>query len=266
MAGLLPLLRWPGGQNKLASRIAAALPDHDTYVEPFAGGASVFWRKKPAAELEVLGDREGWMIAFLDKTRRGALDACRPVEQNENTFQVAIRGHKAGDACSTLLLNKMSFEGEMKHRCRYKDGSTVGRQHLGNRGRYTRRLRRTHLVNSDFAETMRRFDGPDTLHYLDPPWSDAALSKDYAKNHYTYGVLSLDHVAKVASEMEGKVAISYQDDPRVRKILQHHGLHLYRIPITMGGNKPSKESTRGRKTHRLLATNWRLPAKLKRRR
>jgi len=265
MPRLLPLLRWPGGQFKLARKIEATFPDHETYVEPFAGGASLFWTKA-RAEREALGDKADWMVRFLDKVRRGEADRCQPVKQSEATFKLLRKRHKAGDACATLLLNKMTFDGAMRHRAPGYDGKVIGRSHVRNLSRYARRLRKTHLTTGDFADTMRAWDSPRTLHYLDPPWSEAALSRAYAKDKYgEHGELSLDHVAKVAMAMKGRVAISYQDDPRVREILGRHKFYLYRIPITMGGTHCDEGRGR-RKTYRILATTWKLPHKLKYRR
>jgi len=47
-----------GGKNRLAKLIIAKLPEHTTYVEPFAGGAQVFFHK-PRSKIEVLNDLDG---------------------------------------------------------------------------------------------------------------------------------------------------------------------------------------------------------------
>lgn len=38
-----PLLKWVGGKRKLAAQIVARMRPFSRYVEPFAGGAAVFW-------------------------------------------------------------------------------------------------------------------------------------------------------------------------------------------------------------------------------
>ncbi|HYM97507.1 MAG TPA: DNA adenine methylase, partial [Candidatus Sulfotelmatobacter sp.] len=59
----------PAGKRHLAKRIVAAIPRHRVYVEPFAGGAQVFWAKEPS-EVEVLADRDP-DIAFAFRFVKG---------------------------------------------------------------------------------------------------------------------------------------------------------------------------------------------------
>ncbi len=72
-APLRPLWGSPGGKKLLAPRIVALIPAHRTYVEPFAGGAAVFWAKPPAGR-EVLADRDPEIAAAYRFVRERRLD------------------------------------------------------------------------------------------------------------------------------------------------------------------------------------------------
>src|SRR5216684_3309153 len=61
MIGPLPYI---GGKNRLAAKIISLLPEHITYVEPFAGGAQVFFHKQPS-KVEVLNDLNGEIVNFF---------------------------------------------------------------------------------------------------------------------------------------------------------------------------------------------------------
>ena len=57
-------LAYIGGKNRLANQIIALLPEHTTYVEPFAGGAQVFFHKQPS-KVEVLNDLDFEIVNFF---------------------------------------------------------------------------------------------------------------------------------------------------------------------------------------------------------
>jgi site-specific DNA-adenine methylase len=57
-------LSYIGGKNRLASRLIQLFPEHQTYVEPFCGGAQVFFRKG-LAPAEILNDLNEDIFNFL---------------------------------------------------------------------------------------------------------------------------------------------------------------------------------------------------------
>src|SRR5215467_12388858 len=57
-------LAYIGGKNRLARTLISLFPKHTTYVEPFAGGAQVFFHKQPS-EVEVLNDLEFEIVNFF---------------------------------------------------------------------------------------------------------------------------------------------------------------------------------------------------------
>src|SRR5947208_8781999 len=57
-------LSYIGGKNRLARRLISLFPKHTTYVEPFAGGAQVFFHKQPS-KVEVLNDLDFEIVNFF---------------------------------------------------------------------------------------------------------------------------------------------------------------------------------------------------------
>lgn len=57
-------LAYIGGKQRLARQIIEIFPNHLSYVEPFAGGAQVFFHKGPS-KVEVLNDLDGEVVNFF---------------------------------------------------------------------------------------------------------------------------------------------------------------------------------------------------------
>lgn len=75
---------------------------------------------------------------------------------------------------------------------------------------HIQKLKKTKILNQDFKKAMEKVDSKNTLHYLDPPYVGAG------KAYSTHGVSPKD-VCDAAKKMKGKVLISYDNHPEVRK-------------------------------------------------
>ncbi|OMB96756.1 DNA methyltransferase [Mycobacterium sp. NS-7484] len=58
-----PPFAYYGGKTRLAAKIAALLPPHEHYVEPFAGSLAVLLAKKPS-RMETVNDLDGDLMTF----------------------------------------------------------------------------------------------------------------------------------------------------------------------------------------------------------
>jgi len=56
-----PIIPWVGGKRRLAKHLLPLFPQHKCYVEPFCGGASLFFTKK-ASQVEIIDDINGKLI------------------------------------------------------------------------------------------------------------------------------------------------------------------------------------------------------------
>lgn len=57
-----------GGKQNMVDILKSRMPDHKTYVEPFCGGASLFWAKVPG-KIEVLNDMNMNLVTFYDQVK-----------------------------------------------------------------------------------------------------------------------------------------------------------------------------------------------------
>ncbi len=77
------------------------------------------------------------------------------------------------------------------------------------------------MTAQDFEKVMKDNDSKDTFHYLDPPY--VGSEKVYKENDS----VSPERVCAVAKKMKGKVMISYNENPQVRKSCK--GMHFSKI-------------------------------------
>jgi DNA adenine methylase len=72
-----PIIPWMGGKSRLAKQDPAAdSPAHVCYVEPFAGGAAIFFMKEPS-ECEVLNDVNGELVNLYRVVQHHLEEFCR---------------------------------------------------------------------------------------------------------------------------------------------------------------------------------------------
>ena len=56
-----PIIPWMGGKRRLAKHILPHVNGYPQYVEPFAGGAAIFFMKEPS-RVEVINDLNGELV------------------------------------------------------------------------------------------------------------------------------------------------------------------------------------------------------------
>ena len=185
-------IRWYGGKSYLARRINRFFPEHKRYIEPFAGGAALLWVKKPCRDIEILNDKDKELFNFYNVLRDKELFA-----EFERMAQLVILDENLFlDCCDTLLTEGDCVKRAWKfwyivNTCY---GAKVGRnfgfvyrdklyrfsirEHLAG---FNKRLSGVQIMNRSFEWFFEKFDEPDVLMYLDPPYmlSTRQTKKDY---------------------------------------------------------------------------------------
>jgi len=253
-------LAWPGGKSKSAAKIVKLMPEHEVYVEPFAGGASVFFRKAPAKK-SVLADVNRNLVRFFGLGRKqGAFRSCRATGRKQ--FEEISRKYKAGKLvtpCEFLILNKGSFSANMRdydhHGMRNKG---VVSNVIARHPQWAGLLRRARITQRSFEQVMKEHDGPETLHYLDPPYDIAERDNVSAYGKHGKGV-SPQKVFDVARRMKGKVMISYNYTDEVDRLFckKGSGFRCHRIGTRYSfGTTKKRADLQHRKAQDLLITNF----------
>jgi DNA adenine methylase len=218
--GLRPAFKYHGGKSYVGKWIIPRLPDHETYVEPYAGGLNVLLNKPPCP-VEVAGDLDAGLIGFYEVLRdrtEELLERIEPVQYSRATFDWAKGPSIADDpieAAVRFLVRKRFSRGSLGRDFAWSKRVRGGRPGDLNAWetikaelpRIARRLAHVELRCQDAVEVIRAFDGPDTLHYLDPPYPAGMRT---ARNVYTHEMSDADHshLVEVIRCCRGMVAIS----------------------------------------------------------
>lgn len=177
-------LNWFGGKSKLASRIVSQFPAHHTYCEPFGGSAAVLLAKEPS-KVEVFNDLDSELVAFFRVLRDAELcSKLRAVA--EHTLYARAEFELAKQSCDDpveaarrfLVRCRMSFGGIGEDWCYSVQTSRKGTAAAIRRWRWGleslpaihNRLKNVQIECADWRGVLRRFDGPNTLFFLDPPY------------------------------------------------------------------------------------------------
>lgn len=219
---LRPPVKWHGGKHYLAARIAALFPAHDIYVEPFAGAASVLLNKEPAP-VEVYNDLDA-RITRLFRVLRDHGDELRrrltltPYSEVEFLHAAVPHYDEVEQARRDFVRWRQSIGGRGTHLSYSVHRSRRGMADVvsgflsaidDELPWIVERLRAVQIVCRPAIDVIRRFDGPDTLIYCDPPYLPATRAEN-SRDVYGVEMAEPDHRA-LLEELRwcrGKVVLS----------------------------------------------------------
>lgn len=220
MIGPLPYV---GGKNRLAAKIISLLPEHITYVEPFAGGAQVLFHKLPS-NVEVLNDLDYEIVNFFRVCQWHYEELVRYLRYCLASRTLHELHVKTDPACLTDIqragrfyyLQKNSFGGLIL-RQKFHYGVTQPSNYNPERipeviAQAHQRLARVQIESLPYEQVLEKYDRPTTLFYLDPPYWRRKL---YKFNFTDADFRDLD--ARLSS-LKGKFILSLDDRQEIRKI------------------------------------------------
>lgn len=240
-----PPLRYTGGKWMLADWIIAQFPSCEIYVEPFCGGASVFFRKAPSP-LEVLNDLDGSILNFFDVLRTRQDELVRAIDL---TPYARAEYQRSLEPCDDPLERArrfyiavwQSYSASTLRQTGWRRIKSVGSgtsvtgtwKRLDGLLAAAHRLKDAQLENVDALECIDLYDGPHTLFYVDPPYVMSARSQKRALYHHEMTTEQHQRLSDVLHNVQGMVALSgyasslyddlYADWVRVEQIVSTNG-------------------------------------------
>lgn len=248
---LTPPAAYVGGKRLLAAKISGLIDEipHTTYAEAFVGMGGVFFRRSRRPRAEVINDA-AYDVANLFRL----LQRHYPQLMEVMKFQLTIR-RRFDDLVDTdpatltdleraarfLYLQRLTFGGKVSGRTFGVDPATPARFDLN---KLTPLLEALHdrlggvvVECLDFEAFLARYDRPETLFYLDPPY--VGSEGYYGKTLFTPA--DLDRLASACRRLKGKFILSNLDCPAVREAFAGCRFIEAENTFTVQGRGPGKK-------------------------
>jgi len=222
-----PVIRYHGGKFRLAPWVISHFPPHTCYVEPFGGAAGVLMQK-PRAYAEVYNDLDGDIVnlfrvlqakitrdqltelLIITPYARGEFErAWEPTEDSVERARRTIIRAQMGFGSAGATKGRTGFRIDTKRK--YGTAQALWQEYPEQVAEIGQRLSGVLIENRPAIEVMKAHDGPETLHYVDPPYvfstrHESASSRQYYRHEMDDGQ-HLDLLNELL-ELEGMVVLS----------------------------------------------------------
>lgn len=258
-------LRYPGGKLKVVNYVKQLMEVNDlkggTYIEPYAGGASVALSllfDKYASKIKI-NDKDRSIYAFWHSVLNETEDLCRMIIDTPVTMDVWQAQHelqKHKEEVSLLELGFSTFFLNRTNRSGILSGGVIGgKEQTGTwkiDARYNKKelMKRIEIIAeySDLIELTsmdavtlikryKRAPAAKTFCYLDPPYY--VKGQDLYLNYYR----DEDHkdIAETIQKFKGKWIISYDAVDFIRKLYGDYRQKEYYLSYSVGNPSRGKE-------------------------
>ncbi|HHT9138580.1 MAG TPA: DNA adenine methylase [Candidatus Wunengus sp. YC60] len=261
-----------GGKYFLRNWLAEKIPDHTLYSEPFCGASHLLFAKTPS-QVEVINDIDNHLIGFFrviqhPETRQMLIDRLNFMPYSRALWQEIRSRWKQGNlpadeierASQWFYLNRTCFSGDQK-RGGFAVPSVTGRNpvisfrnSIDGLDTIAERLRNVCIENLDYADCIQKYDSPQTLYLVDPPY---LLDTDRSKHYYSHNFTLQDHykLAEILHGVKGQAMITHYQNSQYDDL--YKGWQRYEYQSFKGSHK--SEGGKKPKTLECLWTNFNLP-------
>jgi DNA adenine methylase len=250
-------LAYLGGKNRVARKIISLMPKHTCYIEPFCGGAQVFFHKEPS-KVELLNDLNEDIFNFLRicqqhweelvRYLRFAIVSRRWFDLFEKTPPETLTDVQR--AARFFFLQKNCYGGLILRRnfsVSVQDGSNYNPERIPELLRKAHgRLLNVQLECLPYQDILRKYDRTYTFFYLDPPY--------FNKPFYKFNFKEEDYaeLAERLKKLKGQFLLSLNDTPEIRRIFQ--GFNIKSLQLVYSSQRQT-----GKLYQELLISNYTFP-------
>lgn len=229
-----PPAAYIGGKKQLAQRLASLIEQipHNLYAEPFVGMGGVFFRRQLVPRAEVINDISGDVITLFRilqrhypqfmETLKFQITSRKEFERLSNCDPSTLTDLER--AARFLYLQRLAFGGKVSGRSFGVDTTGPARFNLNRLGpileEVHERLASVVIENLPWQNFIERYDRPDALFYMDPPYY--GCEKDYGANVFSRDQFTV--MVDLLATIKGQFIVSLNDKPEVREIFSAYNI------------------------------------------
>lgn len=242
-----PVAPWLGGKRNLAGRIIARLQEvpHTTYVEPFVGMGGIFLRRPFRARAEVINDASrdvANLFRILQRHFVPLMDMLLWQVTSRTEFERlrAARPATLTDlerAARFLYLQRTAFGGKVRGQNFGVSPASPARFDVTRLAALLEavheRLSGVVIECLPWRELLARYDRPETLFYLDPPYW--GCEDDYGVA--MFGRDEFGALAEALAGLKGRWLLSLNDVPEVRRIFAAFEIEAVETSYSIAGGR-----------------------------
>lgn len=208
-----------GGKTSMLKIILPMIPAHEVYTEPFFGGGTIFFAKKPC-KIEVINDRLSIVINFYRQLKENyselktLIDKTLFAQQDYDKAKVIMRNHNlfspVENAWALWISTNIAKGQNLTHgsiKTTNGNSGNMAATFQKKKDSFTtelaKRLELTTIDNRDALYVLKRHNVAKAFHYLDPPYPNAS------QGHYRgYTFADLQQLLTWCETCKGKFLLS----------------------------------------------------------
>lgn len=251
-----PIVPWMGGKRRLVSQLIEKMPEHQCYVELFAGGAALFFMRDQPSKVEVINDLNGelvnlyrvvqhhleefvrqfkWALVsrqMFEWLKSASIELMTDIQRaarfyylQHTAFGAKVSGQTFGTATTARPVNLLRIEEQLSEAHLRLSGVTV--EHLS------------------WDACFKKYDRPHSFMYADPPyWKLTGYGMDFGLDQY-------QKMAELMKSCQSKVMLSINDHEDMRTVFAGLKIDTTKIKYSVGNSGAGRELK-----HELIITNY----------
>lgn len=248
-----------GGKQLMARYIIPNIPKHITYVEPFCGGAAIFFAKTKS-DVEILNDTDKELINFYEILQNDFISFEKEIKislHSRDLHRKAWTVYTNPDMFSKLkrawaiwILSSQGFGGQLssswgRDKTQNKTVKVIRNKRNNFTEDYAIRLQDVSLESRDAIKVIRTTDFKEAFFYCDPPYYNADMG------HYDgYTIKDFEMLLQSLSKIEGKFLLSSYPSDLLKKYTKNKKWYQFEV------EKAVAVSNKGKRKIEVLTANY----------